>query len=121
MLRTADRRSFRLPGSPLHVCCACPQIFKCANGRSVRQIGSNGRGDGKFDEPVDVAVRKNHLLVADSQNARIQEFDLEGNFIASVRAPSRACFVCRARAERCASCGYPSTPPESSKTRWQWP
>lgn len=69
---------------------SCTQLFKCANGRSVRQIGRNGRGDGQFDEPVDVAVRKKHLLVADSQNFRIQEFDFDGNFIASVRRGSGA-------------------------------
>ena len=44
-----------------------------------------GSGDGEFKTPYDVAIddARGILYVADSQNQRIQMFDLDGNFIAA--------------------------------------
>lgn len=51
-------------------------------GNYMKTIGARGRGDGKFNFPVGVAVNsKGRLLVADSMNAVIQIFSPDGDFI----------------------------------------
>lgn len=58
-------------------------------GNLLRTIGSTGAGDGQFSFPSAVAVGSyvatngavvSELFVADQANARIQVFDLDGNF-----------------------------------------
>jgi hypothetical protein len=48
-------------------------------------FGSPGSGDGQFADPLGVAVQRSsgNVFVADSQNARVQKFDPNGNFIAA--------------------------------------
>jgi len=45
-------------------------------GRPAMQIGSHGDKLGAFDRPSDVAVHQNRLFVADTDNHRVQVFEL---------------------------------------------
>jgi hypothetical protein len=45
-----------------------------AQGVYVRQLGSEGRGDGQLRYPTDLAVDSEHIHVCDSHNDRIQVF-----------------------------------------------
>ena len=58
-----------------------------ADGKILAKIGSEagGSGPGEFAAPTDVAVRNQELFVLDSQNYRIQVFDLAGHVRASIR------------------------------------
>ena len=42
--------------------------------------GGKGSQLGQFNEPTGIALKGNEVFVSDSRNARIQVFDLEGNF-----------------------------------------
>jgi DNA-binding beta-propeller fold protein YncE len=44
------------------------------DGTFVRSIGSEGAGNGQFDDPYGVAVAGDRLYVADSCNDRVQVF-----------------------------------------------
>jgi hypothetical protein len=43
-------------------------------------FGSTGAGNGQFNVPRGIAVNSTHIFVADTQNNRVQIFDLSGNF-----------------------------------------
>ena len=48
----------------------------------VSQFGSEGAGDGQFDDPVDVAVgTRGNLWVTDHSNSRVEEFSEAGEFV----------------------------------------
>ncbi|XP_078575666.1 uncharacterized protein LOC144861568 [Branchiostoma floridae x Branchiostoma japonicum] len=46
----------------------------------VLRFGQKGSQQGQFDEPIDVAVGGDRLYVADTDNQRVQVFDLSGKF-----------------------------------------
>ncbi len=46
----------------------------------VKAWGERGDGVGQFRDPTGIAVAGDEVFVADSRNARIQVFDLDGNF-----------------------------------------
>ena len=46
------------------------------------KFGSNGTGDGQFQQPRDIKVRNNKVYVSDTQNDNIQIFNLSGDFLA---------------------------------------
>jgi DNA-binding beta-propeller fold protein YncE len=48
---------------------------------STIEFGKNGTGDGEFNYPTFITVKKEKLYVTDSMNNRIQVFDINGNFI----------------------------------------
>ena len=61
-----------------------------STGEYIRSIGSPGSGDGEFDFPISVsveyylatdAVPVGELIVGDQGNARVQIFDLSGNYL----------------------------------------
>jgi streptogramin lyase len=53
-----------------------------AKGERVRQWGSPGTGPGQFQQPHGVAVDDRGVIyVADRNNARLQRFDLNGNYV----------------------------------------
>ena len=54
------------------------------NGVVLATWGSQGPGDGQFDEPTAVAVdhKRDRIYVADPHNRRIQIFDTNGKFVA---------------------------------------
>jgi len=56
------------------------------NGEFIKSVGSGRQGGkpGKFTLPKGVKVHKNHVYVCDYYNNRIQVFDLELRFIASI-------------------------------------
>ena len=60
-------------------------VFKNSTGEGnfLLKFGSEGSGDGQFKSPRQVAVDKDlkFVYVADSNNNRIQKFDINGNFI----------------------------------------
>ena len=48
----------------------------------LRKVGSQGSGDGQFQNPRGVAFDcKNNLYVVDGNNHRIQKFDVRGNYL----------------------------------------
>lgn len=53
-------------------------------GRKLQSFGSEGMGECQFQMPCGIAVTvDDHILVADSQNNRIQQLTMDGKFIAS--------------------------------------
>lgn len=61
-----------------------------AGGNILARFGtSTGRsGPAEFAEPTDVVIRDKKLFVLDTQNYRIQVFDLAGNFNSSIQPES---------------------------------
>ena len=61
-----------------------------ADGNILAKFGTStgGSGPGEFAAPTDVVVRDQKLFVLDSQNYRIEVFDLAGNFRASIHPES---------------------------------
>ena len=47
----------------------------------IKYIGKKGRKEGEFDIPHGVTLYDNQVYVCDSQNHRIQVFDLDLNFV----------------------------------------
>jgi DNA-binding beta-propeller fold protein YncE len=74
-------------------------VILSAQGKVLAKLGTSigGSGPGEFLAPTDVVVRNHELLVLDSQNYRIQAFDLAGNFHASIHPesmqPSQSLFI----------------------------
>ena len=58
----------------------CIEVFN-DSGSKVLNIGSEGSGDGQFDDPLGIALRGDVMYVADTLNYRIQKLTLSGNFI----------------------------------------
>ena len=58
----------------------------------VREIGTSGTGDGRFERPCDVAMTSDgSIYVADINDHLIQRFDPDGGFVWEISAPgSRA-------------------------------
>jgi streptogramin lyase len=53
-----------------------------SNGTFIKEWGSQGTGQGEFNQPLEVAVDYwGNVYVADSWNHRIQKFDSNGTFI----------------------------------------
>jgi len=50
------------------------------------QFGSTGKGQGEFDQPLDVAVseKTGTIAVTDKENKRIQMFSSDGNFLREI-------------------------------------
>ena len=66
------------------------RIVKFApNGEVLTVWGSEGTGNGQFDDPASVAVdpRTNKVYVADPRNKRIQVFDSDGKFLTKWAVP----------------------------------
>jgi DNA-binding beta-propeller fold protein YncE len=61
-----------------------------AEGHILTKLGTEtaGSSPGEFAAPTDVAVRDQELFVLDSQNYRIQVFDLAGGYRASIHPES---------------------------------
>ena len=57
------------------------QVFDIIDKNFLFKFGNFGTDDGEFDNPIRVTTSSNQLFVADSNNHRIQIFDLDGNFI----------------------------------------
>jgi DNA-binding beta-propeller fold protein YncE len=52
-----------------------------AAGQRVKQWGTAGTGPGQFNLPHGLVLRDGVIYVADRQNGRIQQFDLEGKYL----------------------------------------
>ncbi len=59
-----------------------------ANGRPSRSFGGEGVGNGQLINPTGIFVAGDEVLVADHGNKRLQRFDLDGNYCASLHANS---------------------------------
>ncbi|XP_078667717.1 E3 ubiquitin-protein ligase TRIM71-like [Branchiostoma floridae x Branchiostoma belcheri] len=58
--------------------CSSLTVDVGSNNPHVR-FGPKGNQQGQFDSPIDLAVSKDRLYVADTYNTRVQVFDLAGN------------------------------------------
>ena len=56
-------------------------IVRPVQGTFVRQWGTQGGGEGQFNQPVGVAVSGGEVFVSDLGNHRIQVFGLDGSFV----------------------------------------
>jgi DNA-binding beta-propeller fold protein YncE len=57
-------------------------VFDLASGRLLSSFGNRGEGDGEFNYPTSLALSiDGDLLVVDQANARVQVFDIEGNYV----------------------------------------
>ena len=54
------------------------------SGELIKCIGKEGRKEGEFDGPRGVTLYDNQVHVCDSDNQRIQVFDLDLNFVRSI-------------------------------------
>ncbi len=53
--------------------------------RFVKQWGRRGKGEGEFDILIAIAInRKDELFVTEFRNNRVQKFDTEGRFLATI-------------------------------------
>lgn len=50
-------------------------------GEFLRQVGSQGSGDGQFYKPVGIALTKDYVYVADMLNFRVEVIDYDGNHV----------------------------------------
>lgn len=56
-----------------------------ASPRFIKQWGKRGKGEGEFDILIGIAInRKDELFVTEFRNNRVQKFDAEGRFLASI-------------------------------------
>lgn len=59
----------------------CVAVYS-SEAKLLRQWGKQGAGDGEFNSPAGVALRKDgRVYVADQTNHRVQTFDTEGKFL----------------------------------------
>lgn len=59
-----------------------------ADGKCLSQWGTKGTGPGQFDLPHGIAMdAASRVLVVDRQNARVQVFDGEGNYLTQWKGP----------------------------------
>ena len=52
-----------------------------SSGELIRCVGQRGSKEGEFNIPLGLALHNNQVYVCDSDNHRIQVFDLDLNFI----------------------------------------
>ena len=55
-----------------------------SRGELIKCVGRRGSKEGKFDDPRGVTLYDNQVYVCDSDNHRIQVFDLDLNFVRSI-------------------------------------
>ena len=55
-----------------------------SSGELIKCIGRRGSKNGEFDDPRGVTIHSNQVYVCDTDNNRIQVFDLDLNFIRSI-------------------------------------
>ena len=68
-----------------HISCSpFTVILKPFQVKPVLSFGKQGSGDGMFEHPLGVAVsERDEIVVADSNNHRVQVFDSNGTFLRS--------------------------------------
>lgn len=58
------------------------QILKLdTSGNTIAIIGKSGSGNGEFNYPTSIVINSSIIYVLDSNNFRVQIFDLDGNFL----------------------------------------
>jgi hypothetical protein len=56
-----------------------------SNGKYLFQYGRQGQGPGEFNRPYNIAFFKNHIVIYDNGNSRIQFFNTQGKFVKSIK------------------------------------
>jgi len=51
------------------------------DGSFVRQLSTEGSGEGQLNRPCGVVVNGDEVIVADNGNNRVQVFSLDGSFV----------------------------------------
>lgn len=65
------------------------------DGNFIKAFGRPGAGPGEFDLPHSIVIDASGLLhIADRNNARIQVFDVGGNFVRQSKHPGTPCGLC---------------------------
>ena len=57
-----------------------------SSGELIKCVGQRGSKEGEFDDPRGVTIHSNQVYVCDRNNHRVQVFDLDLNFIRSIRS-----------------------------------
>ncbi|MFY0255139.1 6-bladed beta-propeller [Chitinophaga sp. 30R24] len=60
------------------------------NGKFLRIIGSKGSGKGQYNEPNDISINNNKLIVWVNDFRKFLVYDMNGNFLKEVRVKSYA-------------------------------
>jgi sugar lactone lactonase YvrE len=63
------------------------RVVEIQPGGTVSSWGSSGAGDGQLTDPTGLAVNSDTVVVADTGNARIVEFDRDGTFLDEIPVP----------------------------------
>ncbi|XP_003390109.1 PREDICTED: E3 ubiquitin-protein ligase TRIM71-like [Amphimedon queenslandica] len=67
------------------------QYFSATTGQYIGQFGSRGNGNGQFSSPRGVSINgKGNILVADSNNKRVQVFEEDGTFVQVIQCYGKA-------------------------------
>ena len=66
------------------------QVLRFCDGAHLRSIGTDGRGAGQFSRPFDVCVSGEHLLVADTNNHRVQVLTMDGAHVHTIGSEGNA-------------------------------
>ena len=92
-------RTRRWSGRPATCSCckATARASRCVlkfdrDGNFIKTWGKKGKGPGEFDLPHSLVFdAKGLLYIADRNNARIQVFDADGNYIRELQHPGTPC------------------------------
>ena len=88
-----------------------------SDGNFIKTLGSKGAGPGEFDLPHSLVFDKQGLLyIADRNNARIQVFDADFNYVSESKHPGLA----RDRARQRVNTARPTTSRSARATRFSW-
>jgi len=54
------------------------------NGKQIHSFGSSGKGNSEFDLPMGISINNQQVFIADTGNARISVFNLQGEFVRQI-------------------------------------
>ena len=61
-----------------------------SSGKLVKCVGQNGSGKKEFDDPRGVTIYNKKMYVCDHKNERIQVFNLDSEFVSSIKSGGKA-------------------------------
>jgi len=58
------------------------------DGRYIKSFGRRGQGPGEFNNPLNIDIFNNELVITDNFNARIQTWSLQGQYLRQIKLVS---------------------------------